>query len=331
MDEVNATVAVEGVVAAFAIDGIVAAAAEDHIGEGGADDHLTGVADAIGIEHVAAIDIVAGIAIKDLVEGRGADITGAADGGVNQVARGIKHFLVCGGGLQVRQRCHCGRLAHISHLDPAVRYGEGVGIEPLGSGVAHQQIGHQGAVDVVVEELGKRNPVQVVQVVATLQRHVLHGEDHIEQASEHAAHHLALRQAADPGVDVVEVLVGGAAGTHPGGVSEGCRSCRLDGGHVVRLLRCIGAFAQGVPLSECGVTAVSGASCASGSGAELGEEVISGIGHHEVLTRGVLVVQAALERVAEAGPALVGIEGGLQQDGCQGLDCGPHFVERGLA
>ena len=168
VEEVNATFAVEGVVAGFAIDGVVAAAAGDHIGEGGADDHLAGVADAIGIEHAASIDIAAWIANVDLVSSSGSDITGTAEGGKDQVASGVKYLLSRGGGLQGCQGCHPGWLARIRHLDPLIGNGEDVGIQVLGAGVAHHQIRHQRAVDAFVEELGSRYPAQVIEVVATL-------------------------------------------------------------------------------------------------------------------------------------------------------------------
>ena len=85
------------------------------------------------------------------------------------------------------------------------------------------------------------------------------------------------------------------------------------------LLHRRGAGPQGVPLFQ-GVEGTRGTDGGPGHTSELGEDVVCCVGHHEVLHGGVLLVEVALEVVAEVEPARVGIEGGLQADGSYGDD-----------
>ena len=308
--EVNAAAAIDGIVAVTGPHRVIAAKPEDRVGQRRPGNHLARIADPVGVQHAAGIDIVCAIAIEG-----GPDIAGTPDGCGDDIASGVEHLLCRRGGLQgVEVSNRLPLLLHVVHQHVFVRHREDVAIEVRGAGCPHHDVRQLDAFHVLDKELLGRDAAQIVEEVSVLQFQHLHGEDRVEGRAQHAADNFTLGKASHPGVDAVEVLV--ACGAHPGGVPVGGICRRLQPGHVFRLGSGVGADLQSIPLGQ------------RPPGAKLGQDIIAGIGHDEVLDRRDLVRRRALEVVAEVCPACVHSERRLQCQGCHGLKRRPHFVER---
>ena len=112
---------------------------------------------------------------------------------------------------------------------------ENVGIQVLGTGVAHDNIGHQLSFD-LSQHIGAHQSIEVVEAVAALQLDHLDREDEIKGRAQHAARHFLFREAANPEIDAA--VVGVAAG-HKRCIVDRCAGSRTQGCRVCRRIACL--------------------------------------------------------------------------------------------
>ena len=120
----------------------------------------------------------------------------------------------------------------VLQVELAVRCGERIGLEVLGVGVAHDQLGERVALKLGTQ-VHARGAGQVVEPVAVLEVGQLLLEHVVERAAEQASEEVgALGQAADPQVDVIDTGDGLATDIRPVGCwvadseQDAVRACR---------------------------------------------------------------------------------------------------------
>ena len=211
-DHVVARTTRRDVVAIAVGDEVAALAAQRHIGAGPTFDDIVAQPTPEGVAVVAArrtVGVVGAVVHRLAIDSRRIDAVGelVLDGAIGKASQ--QGVLVALGGRVIgdhrtRGREPCRRAVQVGQLELAVGRRERVGLQRMGGGVAHEQLGEAVALE-RAEQVRARSALEVVEPVCVLQIGHLVLEHEVERAAQHAAEgHSGLGQATDPQVDVVD-------------------------------------------------------------------------------------------------------------------------------